>query len=318
MLIVAILLLQPPSAGPEIVSFQNEHLALRGVFYKPEGPGPFPALLYNHGSAPGMLNGEAFEQLGPLFAQRGWIFFAPYRRGQGLSAAAGPFIGAEIAAARNRAMGMALLVAIPALLLALAVARRGQHRFRMVLPAAVGLVALLLVPFRGARAGTAAMVRLLETDHLSDQLAALRWLRSQGLVDQDRIAAGGNSFGGIETVLGAARVGYCAAIDASGGAESWGSAPQLRDLMVRAVRSSRAPIFFFQAANDYDTSPSRTLSTAMNEAGKESGLKIYPASGSSASDGHRFAWSGSAVWADDVFHFLDAHCPKREGVDSAR
>jgi hypothetical protein len=48
-----------------------------------------------------MLNDQAFELLGPLFAGNGWVFFAPYRRGQGLSAAAGPFIGHEIAAARH-------------------------------------------------------------------------------------------------------------------------------------------------------------------------------------------------------------------------
>ena len=33
---------------------------------------------------------------------------------------------------------------------------------------------------------------------------------------------------------------------------------------------SNAPIFFFQAANDYDLSPSATLSAAMKEAGKDS------------------------------------------------
>ena len=72
------------------------------MLYRPGGPGPFPAVLYNHGSAPGMLNTQAFDALGPLFASRGWVFFAPYRRGQGLSASAGPYIGDQIAAARRR------------------------------------------------------------------------------------------------------------------------------------------------------------------------------------------------------------------------
>ena len=47
------------------------------------------------------------------------------------------------------------------------------------------------------------MVRLLVTDHLNDQLAALAWLRTQSFVDPDRVAVAGNSFGGIEVVLGA-------------------------------------------------------------------------------------------------------------------
>jgi hypothetical protein len=57
----------------------------------------------------------------------------------------------------------------------------------------------------GTSAGAAAMVRLLETDHLNDQLAALAWLRKQSFVRSDRIAVAGNSFGGIEAVLSAER-----------------------------------------------------------------------------------------------------------------
>jgi len=78
--------------------------------------------------------------------------------------------------------------------------------------------------------------------------------------------------------------------------------------MARAVRHSNSPIFFFQAENDYDLSPSRTLSAEMQDAGRVFELKIYPAFGKSAADGHSFAWAGSAVWADDVLRFLDAHC----------
>ena len=46
----------------------------------------------------------------------------------------------------------------------------------------------------------------------------------------------------------------------------------------------------------------------MKEAGKAVELKIYPAFGRSAPEGHSFAWSGSTVWADDVFRFLHMHC----------
>ena len=79
----------------------------------------------------------------------------------------------------------------------------------------------------GISAGAAAMVRLLETDHLNDQLAALAWLRRQGFVRPDRIAVAGNSFGGIETVLGAERGNYCAAIDFSGGCPKLGAGARI-------------------------------------------------------------------------------------------
>jgi len=212
-----------------------------------------------------MLSEQAFEALGPVFAGHGWVFFGPYRRGQGRSAAAGPYIGDEIAA----------------------VTKKG-----------------------GTPAGAGTMVRLLETDHLNDQLAALTWLRAQKFVEPNRIAVAGNSFGGIEVVLGAERASYCAAVDSAGAAQSWAEAPAVQALMTRAVRNSRAPIFFFQAENDYDLSPSRTLSAAMKEAGKEFEIKIYPPFGKSVQDGHSFGYFGSSVWGVDVFRFLDQHCRK--------
>jgi carboxymethylenebutenolidase len=190
----------------------------------------------------------------------------------------------------------------------LGITRRRRGWVRGVWGAAFAIAAVFAVQLIGTRAGAAAMVRLLETEQLSDQLAALEWLEGQSFVQKDRIATAGNSFGGVEAVLGAERSGYCAAVDASGGAESWAGAPQLRALMVGAVRKSKAPIFFFQAENDFDLSPSRTLSNAMKDAGREFELKIYPAFGTSPSEGHSFAWLGSAVWADDVFSFLSAHC----------
>jgi dienelactone hydrolase len=264
--ILLLLMLSPlVLSAADIVAFPSGEITLHGALYKPEGSGPFPAVVYNHGSAAGMLSEQAFDALGPIFASHGWVFFGPYRRGQGLSASAGPYIGDQIAAAEKNG---------------------------------------------GISAGAAAMVRLLETDHLNDQLAALGWLRRQGFVRPDRIAVAGNSSGGIETVLGAERGNYCAAIDSAGGAQSWAQAPELQSLMTRAVRNAKAPIFFFQAANDYDLSPSKTLSAVMKTANKPYQVKIYPRYGDSSSDGHTFGYFGSAVWADDVFRFLTQHCIK--------
>lgn len=248
-----------------VVSFPSGQLTLQGVLYKPEGTGPFPAVLYNHGSAPGMLSSQAFEALGPVFASRGYVFFGPYRRGQGLSASAGPYIGDQIDAAEKDG---------------------------------------------GVHAAAATMIRLLETDHLNDQLAGLAWLRKQAFVVPSRVAVAGTSFGGIEAVLGAEREPYCAAIDTSGGAQSWAQSPELQALMNRAVRSSRSPIFFFQAENDYDLSPSHVLSAAMKDAGKAFEVKIYPPFGKSVQDGHSFGYFGGSVWADDVFRFLSKYCGK--------
>lgn len=152
------------------------------------------------------------------------------------------------------------------------------------------------------------MVRLLDTEQFADQNVALEWLQRQPFVQLNRIAVAGNSFGGIQAVIGIERANYCAAIDAAGGAESWASAPGLRRLMDDAVRRARAPVLFIQAENDYDLSPSRTLAQSMHDVGRTAELQIYPPFGQSRSDGHSFAWRGSAIWADDVFRFLSTHC----------
>ena len=213
-----------------------------------------------------MIGKTGFDALGPVFASHGWVFFGPYRRGQGLSASAGPYIGDQIEAADKKG---------------------------------------------GISAAAETMVRLLRTDHLNDQLAALAWLRKQSYVQPDRIAVAGTSFGGIETVLGAERGTYCAAIDSAGGAQSWANAPALQALMTASVRNAKVPIFFFQAENDFDLSPSKILSAAMKDANKPYELKIYAPYGSTPQDGHSFGYFGSAVWAGDVFRFLAQHCPQK-------
>ena len=239
-------------------------MTLGGELFMPEGTGPFPAVLYNHGSAERMLSDTASKNIGPRYAARGWIFFMPYRRGQGLSSAAGGYIGDQIARAETQG---------------------------------------------GVRFAVRTMLEHLSGDHLDDQMAALAWLRAQTFVQPQRIAVAGQSFGGIETVLGAQRYAFCAAVDASGGAMSWKEAPELQALLKASVRDAKAPILFFQAENDFDLGPSRVLYDEMLAAGKPAQIKIYPAYGTTAFDGHSFTWLGGSTWFADVFEFVQAHCP---------
>jgi carboxymethylenebutenolidase len=250
-----------PAAQP--VTFAADGRTLHGLLYRPEGRGPFPAVLYNHGSAPGRESDAAFEAVGPLFRAHGWVLFAPYRRGQGTSRNAGPYIGDEIAAARAQG---------------------------------------------GLDAAADRMLQLLTTDQLDDQLAARAWLERQSFVRAGAIAAMGNSFGGIESLLGAAHGGYCAAVDFSGGAESWEVAPRLRERLLDAARTARAPLLFVQAANDYTVEPSRVLYAAARSAGNGAEILIYAPFGATAADGHSFAWRGVSLWQEDVRRFLEQHC----------
>jgi len=249
---------------PRLVKFSNGELILGGELFLPEGDGPFPIVLYNHGSAPKMKNSFASAAIGPKFTKNGWGFFMPYRRGQGLSEDQGPYIMDEINSARWTGWGKA--------------AKK--------------------------------LIELNQTDHLSDQMAALSWLQTQDFVQPNRIATAGNSFGGIQVVLGAEKVSYCSAINAAGAAQSWNNSKGLQKIMKQAVANSNSPIFFFQAKNDYDLSPSEVLSSHMKKAGKVAKVNIYPPFGSSAKDGHSFPWAGVSIWFDDALSFINKHCTK--------
>lgn len=52
---------------------------LVGYLYRPAGDGPFPAILYNHGSE---ADPDRPPRLATFFNDRGYVFFAPFRRGR--------------------------------------------------------------------------------------------------------------------------------------------------------------------------------------------------------------------------------------------
>jgi dienelactone hydrolase len=86
LLVLFVSLTQLPPAhsqtNPVEVTFPSGNLVLHGFLHKPEGKGPFPAVLWNHGSErrPGWL-----PELAPLFLAKGYVLFIPHRRGQGRS-----------------------------------------------------------------------------------------------------------------------------------------------------------------------------------------------------------------------------------------
>lgn len=72
---------------PEVVTFKSGAMTLTGFLYKPEGAGPFPAIVYNHGSEP--FPGPKGDQAS-FYVPHGFVLFVPHRRGHGRSKDAGP------------------------------------------------------------------------------------------------------------------------------------------------------------------------------------------------------------------------------------
>ena len=270
---IMLLWMAPPAypqraVSPEIVDVPSGELHLKAYLWTPEGAGPFPAVLFNHGSGgadpqhtAGLTLSETAEILAPIFLKHGYAFLYPCRRGQGLSADQAPYIQ-DLLKKEESARG--------------AGAREHLHYV------------------------------LATSEQLDDVLAALSFLRSSQGIDHRRIGVIGHSFGGILTLLAGERnPAVRAEVTFGAGANSWKLSAELRQRLLRAVDRTTAPIMLIHAANDYDTAPGASIAAEMDHIRKVHLLKIYPAIGHSADDGHNFIYLGIAQWEPEVLKFLD-------------
>lgn len=84
---------------PDTITFTSGHLKLKGFLYTPEGHGPFPAMIFNHGSE--AHPDRWVSSLAKAFVDNGYVFFVPFRRGQGLSTGQGKSIRSVMDSAFN-------------------------------------------------------------------------------------------------------------------------------------------------------------------------------------------------------------------------
>jgi dienelactone hydrolase len=256
--------------SPQIVEARSGSLHLKGYFWKPEGAGPFPGVLFNHGSGAadaqhtaGQTMEEAAAKLAPIFLKHGYAFFYLCRRGQGLSADQAPFM--QDLLQREEAVG-------------------------------------------GKEARQRLHYKLVTTDHLDDVLAGLEFLKSVPGVDRKRIGLVGHSFGGVLTLLaGEGDDTIRAEVTFGAGANSWQGSSQLRQRVLSAVDKTSAPIMLIHAANDYSTTPGTDIAAELDRLHRPHLLKIYPPLGQSSDDGHNLLYLGMPEWEPEVFQFLDAN-----------
>lgn len=247
--------------GPTTIVIPNGPLRLQALLWRPEGRGPFPAVLFNHGSGPRSKSDG--NVLGPLFARHGYVFLFVYRHGQGLSVGQGVDSDQLLERELNQ---------------------------------------------KGEDARNRLQLCLLETDHLSDAVASVDFLRSLPEVDRRRVAVVGHSFGGSLTILLTERDSTLrAGVVFGGAAASWARSAPLRARLLDAVRQASVPISFVYAANDYSVEPAQEMAAEMSKLAKPHELRIYPAFGETAADGHSLVYRGSATWEREVFAFLDKH-----------
>jgi dienelactone hydrolase len=108
LLVIAILssTLRPEAAGqavvrPSTVMVTSGALTLRALLWRPQGSGPFPAVIFNHGSylTEDRLDPDDPARIGSVFARHGYVFLFLFRQGVGLSAGQGVMDGDKMARA---------------------------------------------------------------------------------------------------------------------------------------------------------------------------------------------------------------------------
>ena len=261
---------QQASIAQETIVVPSGKLRLKAFLWKPTGPGPFPAVLFCHGSGgadaghtAGLPITEAGEKLATLFLKHGYAFMYLFRRGQGLSADQGRFMQ-NILQHEETAKG-----------------KEARQHLQFVLAS---------------------------TDHLDDVMAGLSFLKASPAIDAKRVAIAGHSFGGQLTLLAAERDNTLrAAVAFAAAANSWEQSSELRERLLTAVNKATAPIMLIHAANDYSTAPGYALASELDRLHKPHLLKVYPPVGRTSEDGHNFLYLASPRWEDDVFEFLDEH-----------
>ncbi len=73
-------------AGYQTLFYKSGKLNIEAYLYKPDGDGPFPFVIYNHGSRAGQEKQEVpFRYVGALLRQAGYVVLVPERRGYGRS-----------------------------------------------------------------------------------------------------------------------------------------------------------------------------------------------------------------------------------------
>ena len=270
LLLSVVTLAQTKDMIPQTVEFPSGTLHLKAYLWKPAGPGPFPAVLFSHGSGgdkadltAGMQITESADILAPFFIKHGYAFLYPFRRGHGPSADQAPFMQDVLLSEEKE---------------------------------------------KGRDARLQLQFKLMTTDQIDDVLAALAFLKTVPGIDIHRIAVAGNSFGGSLTLLAAERDSTIrAVVTFAAAAGSWERSAELRDRLIAVVRKTNAAIMLIHAENDYSTAAGRSMAEELERLHKPHSLKIYPKVGLTSDDGHNMLYENIPAWEDDVFKFLDQY-----------
>ena len=251
--------------GPDTVSIHSGTLTLKALLWNPSGRGPFPAIIYCHGSWGSNENTDSSMveacSLGPVYARKGYIFLSLFRRGVGLSRGQGRNSSDLMDSAFNE---------------------KGQVERNNV-----QLRLLETDQLQDMISGLQFLQKLQNVDTSRIGVVGASFGGAVALL----LAEGETC---LKAVVIFAVAGY-----------SWDRSPELRARLIYATTKITAPIMIIHAQNDYSVNPAHTLDSVLNQLTKPHVVKIYPKFGNSKTEGHMLIFLGVKIWEADVFRFLN-------------
>ncbi len=251
--------------GPDTVSVQSGKLTLKGLLWRPVGHGPFPTIIFCHGSYRDTDKIYSpvpqISSLGPVFARHGFIYFGLFRRGVGLSSGQG-VNSADLMDNAFKERGQE---------------GRNEVQIQQMLTDQLQDMVSGLNYLRGRK------------DVDMNQISIV----------------GHSFGGSLTLLVAEHDPRLKAVIVFSGGGYSWNLSSALRARLIMAVKNISAPIMIIYDQNDYSITPGYALDSVLNKLNKPHILKIYPKFGETPQEGHNLIFNSIATWESDVFKFLN-------------
>jgi carboxymethylenebutenolidase len=251
----------------EIVTIPEDGLKLSGILWKPPGSGPFPAIIYNHGS-------EQFERdvnygdIANFYVRNGFEFLLPLRRGHSYIA-------------DNQVVGSSDGV---------------------LFDDRLSKDALLNNSSRNSN-----WIKEQEVDNEDVAAAAQWLAQQPSVDRGKMIMSGVSFGGIQTCLAAEKGLGMRAFIPFAPAAMAWDGVPEVHGRLEQALQRAKAPVFLIQAENDYNLGPSQDLGPVLDRDGTPNRHEVYPAFQveRGPSGGHAgFALHGMNIWRQDVSEFL--------------
>lgn len=138
---------------------------------------------------------------------------------------------------------------------------------------------------------------------------AVEWLKTQSIVNENRVVMIGNAAGGTVTLVYAGTYkDLRACITFSAGGMSWND-PDLRNMLTNAISKTKSPLFLLQPSNDHFIGATQNLGALAVAKDHASRFKIFPPYGKTENQAHTFGIDGISIWGPDVLSFIDCVMP---------